>query len=125
LSSIKNSIDTSGGLSGDARDSAGQAGLHDSSPIIIKQSPAGQTTVERQLPTPKRHSLFACSMISVLQRMPAGDSIENLKDRVRSFWEPEPCGARDLPSPDAYEQQALSRYAFEPHIKDFAKFAAS
>jgi len=52
-------------------------------------------------------------------------SAENLKHRVRSFWDSEPCGARDLPSPEAYEERALSRYAMEPHIPGFAGFAAS
>jgi ubiquinone/menaquinone biosynthesis C-methylase UbiE len=52
-------------------------------------------------------------------------SAENLKQRVGSFWDSEPCGARDLPSPEAYEEQALSRYAMEPHIPGFAQFAAS
>ncbi len=57
--------------------------------------------------------------------MATGGSAENLKHRVRSFWDSEPCGARDLPSPEAYKEQALSRYAMEPHIPGFAEFAAS
>jgi ubiquinone/menaquinone biosynthesis C-methylase UbiE len=57
--------------------------------------------------------------------MTAVESPKDLKDRVRSFWDSEPCGVRDLPSPQAYEQQALCRYSSEPHIPVFAQFATS
>lgn len=64
-------------------------------------------------------------MILVLQLMAAAYSAENLKQQVQSFWDSEPCGVRYLDAPEAYEAQALSRYAMEPHIPGFAKFTAS
>ena len=63
------------------------------------------------------------------------DSLISEKDRVRQFWEAEPCGSRYLqkrraPSQEAgeewnsedFETHARTRYELEPHIPAFANF---
>jgi ubiquinone/menaquinone biosynthesis C-methylase UbiE len=52
-------------------------------------------------------------------------SPQELKHQVRSFWDAEPCGARDLQGPASFENQAAARYNMEPHIPVFAGFAES
>src|SRR4051812_44285931 len=48
-----------------------------------------------------------------------------LKDKVRNFWNVEPCGTRYLDTPDDYAAHAQARYSLEPHIPVFAGFAAA
>jgi ubiquinone/menaquinone biosynthesis C-methylase UbiE len=49
----------------------------------------------------------------------------DLKQRVAEFWNHEPCGTRYLDAKYEFEAQAKARYALEPHIPEFAKFASS
>lgn len=44
------------------------------------------------------------------------------KQRVRDFWNADPCGTRYLEEENAFESHARSRYALEPFIFDFAQF---
>ena len=53
-------------------------------------------------------------MVLVLQLMATACSAESLKQQVQCFRDSEPCGVRYLDCPEAYEAQALSRYAMEP-----------
>jgi len=48
-----------------------------------------------------------------------------LKTRVAEFWNAEPCGTRYLEDGREFAAHAESRYALEPHIPAFAKFAES
>jgi 2-polyprenyl-3-methyl-5-hydroxy-6-metoxy-1,4-benzoquinol methylase len=48
-----------------------------------------------------------------------------LKDKVRDFWNSDPCGTRYLDGPDAFAAHAHARYALEPHIPTFAQFASA
>jgi SAM-dependent methyltransferase len=47
------------------------------------------------------------------------------KTRVAAFWNTEPCGTRYLGGAREFAAHAESRYALEPHIPAFAKFAES
>jgi len=49
----------------------------------------------------------------------------DLKERVREFWNQEPCGTRYLEGNDQFAAQATARYTLEPFIPDFAGFASS
>ena len=49
----------------------------------------------------------------------------DLKHRVAEFWDREPCGTRYLNTENNFQAHAQARYALEPHIPDFAKFAES
>jgi len=44
-----------------------------------------------------------------------------LKEKVRDFWNADPCGTRYLDGGD-YAAHAAARYALEPHITKFAQF---
>jgi ubiquinone/menaquinone biosynthesis C-methylase UbiE len=48
-----------------------------------------------------------------------------LKDKVRDFWNSDPCGTRYLKNPDDFSAHASARYALEPHIPKFAQFASA
>jgi hypothetical protein len=48
-----------------------------------------------------------------------------LKDKVRDFWNSEPCGTRYLETPGDYAGHASARYDLEPHIPKFAQFASA
>ena len=48
-----------------------------------------------------------------------------LKEKVRDFWNADPCGTRYLKNRDDFSAHAAARYALEPHIPKFAQFAAS
>ena len=48
------------------------------------------------------------------------DSIASEKERVREFWNAEPCGTRYLDGKDDFDAHARSRYALEPYIFEFA-----
>lgn len=48
-----------------------------------------------------------------------------LKDRVRDFWNSEPCGTRYLETPDDFAAHAKARYALEPYILEFADFSSA
>ncbi len=50
------------------------------------------------------------------------DSIASEKERVREFWNAEPCGTRYLDGKDDFDAHAQSRYALEPYIFEFAQF---
>ncbi len=66
------------------------------------------------------------------------DSLIAQKDKVRRFWEAEPCGSRYLQRPDSasdgrgeewsaknFETHERIRYELEPYIQDFAKFESA
>jgi ubiquinone/menaquinone biosynthesis C-methylase UbiE len=55
----------------------------------------------------------------------ASAATTELKTRVAEFWNAEPCGTRYLEGESAFESHACARYALEPHIPGFAKFASS
>lgn len=60
------------------------------------------------------------------QKLP---QVEATKDEVRSFWDEAPCGTRDVvPPPDPnrafFEELDGRRYALEPEVERFARFAA-
>jgi ubiquinone/menaquinone biosynthesis C-methylase UbiE len=48
-----------------------------------------------------------------------------LKEQVRDFWNSEPCGTRYLAGSEALSLHATTRYATEPHIRNFAQFEAA
>lgn len=51
-----------------------------------------------------------------------------VKDKVRDFWNSDPCGTRyadSLEGPDDLAAQARARYLLEPHISEFADFASA
>ncbi len=47
------------------------------------------------------------------------------KERVRQFWDSDPCGARYLGDRQDFEAHARARYELEPFIPEFAGFASS
>lgn len=47
----------------------------------------------------------------------------HLKERVIEFWNTEPCGTRYLGGESEFNAHAQARYALEPHIPTFARFA--
>src|SRR5271154_976864 len=47
---------------------------------------------------------------------------DELKQRVRDFWDADPCGTRYLEDVEGYAAHAHARYAMEPHIPEFAQF---
>jgi ubiquinone/menaquinone biosynthesis C-methylase UbiE len=49
----------------------------------------------------------------------------DLKNDVREFWNADPCGTRYLDDGEDFEAHARARYALEPHIPDFARFASA
>jgi ubiquinone/menaquinone biosynthesis C-methylase UbiE len=53
--------------------------------------------------------------------MPDSSVAPELKDRVRDFWNADPCGTRYLEQFD-FEAHARARYALEPYIREFAQF---
>jgi ubiquinone/menaquinone biosynthesis C-methylase UbiE len=49
----------------------------------------------------------------------------DLKDAVRSHWQRQPCGTRDVPLEDRrrfFEQIERERYTWEPYLRPFARF---
>jgi ubiquinone/menaquinone biosynthesis C-methylase UbiE len=52
-------------------------------------------------------------------------SIPELKEDVREFWNSDPCGTRYLDTPEDFDSHARARYALEPYIPEFARFAES
>jgi SAM-dependent methyltransferase len=53
------------------------------------------------------------------------DGAVDLKDAVRSHWQGQPCGTRDLPTADRrrfFEQLERERYALDPAVRPFARF---
>jgi SAM-dependent methyltransferase len=52
-------------------------------------------------------------------------SIPELKEDVREFWNSYPCGTRYLEAPEDFDSHARARYALEPYIPEFARFAES
>lgn len=57
--------------------------------------------------------------------MSANDPAANLKDAVRSHWQQQTCGTRDVPSEDRrrfFDQIERERYEWEPYIRPFARF---
>jgi SAM-dependent methyltransferase len=49
----------------------------------------------------------------------------DLKNQVQEFWNSDPCGTRYLDGEEDFEAHARARYALEPYIPEFAKFASS
>jgi ubiquinone/menaquinone biosynthesis C-methylase UbiE len=58
-------------------------------------------------------------------RMRNGVVSSAVKDKVRNFWDSEPCGTRYLETPGDYAAHARARYSLEPHIPAFAGFASA
>lgn len=52
-------------------------------------------------------------------------SIPDLKNRVRAFWDADPCGTRYLEGAEDFQAHARARYALEPHIHEFARFSSA
>jgi ubiquinone/menaquinone biosynthesis C-methylase UbiE len=52
-------------------------------------------------------------------------SIPDLKNKVREFWDSDPCGSRYLGGEEDFEAHARTRYELEPYIPEFAQFAKS
>ncbi len=57
--------------------------------------------------------------------MATAQSIANLKEEIRDFWDSGPCGTRYLDEADKFESHSNARYAFEPYIQEFAEFASA
>jgi SAM-dependent methyltransferase len=61
--------------------------------------------------------------------VPATEQLDATKERVREFWEREPCGVMHTDAaegtPEFYEQVARQRDEAEPYIPEFADFADS
>lgn len=47
------------------------------------------------------------------------------KEKVRQFWDFDPCGTRYLEGAEDFEAHARARYSLEPFISEFAAFASS
>jgi len=52
-------------------------------------------------------------------------SSKPLKDKVREFWDADPCGTRDLQHGSDFQSHAEKRYSREPFIKQFANFSSA
>jgi ubiquinone/menaquinone biosynthesis C-methylase UbiE len=57
--------------------------------------------------------------------VPQALPIAGLKEKVRDFWNADPCGSRYLGDRVDFEAHARARYQLEPHIHEFAGFAQS
>lgn len=57
--------------------------------------------------------------------MATAQSIANLKEEVRDFWDCDPCGVRYLNETDKFESHSRARYTLEPYIQEFAQFASA
>jgi ubiquinone/menaquinone biosynthesis C-methylase UbiE len=57
--------------------------------------------------------------------MAVAPSTPDLKARVQSFWDADPCGSRYLERVEDFETHARIRYALEPYISQFAGFSAA
>jgi ubiquinone/menaquinone biosynthesis C-methylase UbiE len=57
--------------------------------------------------------------------MHASPASSQLKEKVRDFWNAEPCGTRYLDTPDDFAAHARARYELEPFIPKFAQFAST
>ena len=57
--------------------------------------------------------------------MATAQSIANLKEEIRDFWDCGPCGTRYLNEADKFENHSRARYSLEPYIEEFAQFASS
>jgi ubiquinone/menaquinone biosynthesis C-methylase UbiE len=57
--------------------------------------------------------------------MATAQTIHDLKNEVREFWNADPCGSRYLQQADDFESHSQARYKFEPHILDFAQFSSA
>jgi SAM-dependent methyltransferase len=69
-------------------------------------------------------SALSVSAVSKARSIPDLEK-PDLKNKVREFWNSDPCGTRYLEDKDDFEAQASARYALEPYIPEFAKFASS
>jgi ubiquinone/menaquinone biosynthesis C-methylase UbiE len=47
---------------------------------------------------------------------------DTFKEKVRDFWNSDPCGRRYMDGSDDLVNHATARYALEPHIPQFAQF---
>jgi SAM-dependent methyltransferase len=47
------------------------------------------------------------------------------KEKVRQFWDSDPCGTRYLDGAEDFQTHARARYSLEPFIPEFAAFASS
>ena len=54
-----------------------------------------------------------------------GPNEHALKEKVRDFWNADPCGSRYLGNRADFEAHARARYELEPYIHEFAEFAQS
>jgi ubiquinone/menaquinone biosynthesis C-methylase UbiE len=57
--------------------------------------------------------------------MPQALPAAGLKEKVRDFWNADPCGSRYLDDHGDFEAHARARYQLEPYIHEFAGFAQS
>lgn len=57
--------------------------------------------------------------------MPVVSAPMSLKEKVRAFWNSEPCGTRYLEGSDEFAAHARARYELEPHIFEFAGFSSA
>jgi ubiquinone/menaquinone biosynthesis C-methylase UbiE len=57
--------------------------------------------------------------------MHEASNTDALKDKVRDFWNSDPCGTRYLENSDDFVAHAGARYALEPYIPKFAQFASA
>ena len=48
-----------------------------------------------------------------------------LKEKVREFWNSEPCGTRYLDADEQFAAHARARYSLEPYIPAFAQFTSA
>lgn len=70
-------------------------------------------------------TLHGPNHVSIRSAMATAQSIGNLKDEVRDFWDSGPCGTRYLSEADKFENHSQTRYALEPYIQEFAQFASA
>ncbi len=57
--------------------------------------------------------------------MAKAQTTPDLKDEIRRFWNSDPCGTRYLEGTEDFDAHARTRYGLEPHIGEFAGFAAA
>jgi ubiquinone/menaquinone biosynthesis C-methylase UbiE len=57
--------------------------------------------------------------------MPNSPPIPDLKEKVRQFWNSDPCGTRYLEGEEDFETHARNRYELEAYIPGFAQFASA
>jgi ubiquinone/menaquinone biosynthesis C-methylase UbiE len=77
------------------------------------------------IPQYRGECVVEAMLISGSSNMANARSIPDLKDKVREFWNSDPCGTRYLETPEDFDSHARARYTLEPYIPEFAQFAAA